>query len=72
MKVDFCLSEFSATKIVSWNFHYDNKTNIRYDMILGIDLHTALGLDLQFSENIIIGGRGPYEGCLAPIVDLSN
>ena len=52
--------------------HVDNKTNSRYDMILGTDLLTSLGMDRKFSENIIIGGEGPYEGCLAPTIDLSN
>ena len=41
-------------------------------MILGRDLLTALGLDLIFSEKIIIGGESPYEGCLTPMVELSN
>ena len=50
----------------------ENKTNIRYDMILGRDLLTTMGLDLKFSGNIIIGGEGPYEGCSAHMVDLSN
>ena len=50
----------------------DNKTNSRYDMILCRDLLTVLGLALIFSENIIIGGDRPYEGCSAPMVDLSN
>ena len=38
-------------------------------MILGRDLLTALVLYF-FSGNIIIGGEGPDEGCLAPMVDL--
>ena len=41
-------------------------------MILGRDLITALGLDLKYSENLIIGGAGPYELCLVPMADLSN
>ena len=41
-------------------------------MILGRDILTALGLDLKFSENIIIGCGGPHEGCSAPMIDLSN
>ena len=65
-----CLLEFIATKIVPWKFHVANKTNIRYDMILSRDLLIALGLDLKFSEKLIIGGEGPYEGCLAPMTDL--
>ena len=50
----------------------DNQTNSRYDIILGRDLLNALGLDLNFSSNIIIGGDGPYEGCSASMDDLIN
>ena len=32
-------------------------------MLLGRDLLTALGMDLNFSENLKIGGEGPFEGC---------
>ena len=41
-------------------------------MILGINLLISLGMDLQFSENLIIGGERPYEGFSAPMVDVSN
>ena len=41
-------------------------------MILGRDLLTALGMDPEFSEKIIVGSEGPYEGYLAPKADLSN
>ena len=73
-KVDvyFCLPEFSATKIVSLKFQVDNQTNSRYYMIIVRYLINSLGLDFKFSENIIIGGDGPYQGCSAPMVDLSN
>ena len=71
VNVDFCLTELSATNIATWKCHVDESTNGRYDMILGRDLLTTLGLDLKFSENIMIGGKGPYEGCSAPIVDLN-
>ena len=60
MNIDFCLPEFSVTKIVMWKFHVNESTNSRYDMSLGRDLLTALGLDLKFSENIIIIEEGPY------------
>ena len=72
VNVDFCLPEFSATKIVPWKFHVDNKTNSRYDMILVRDLIATLGLDIKFSEKLVIGGEGPYEGCLAPMDDFIN
>ena len=41
-------------------------------MILGIDLLTTLGLDLNIYGNIIIGGVGPHEGCSSPMVELIN
>ena len=50
----------------------DEFTNGRYYMILGRYLLTALVLDLKFSDNVIIGGKGPYEGCSALMVDLIN
>ena len=50
----------------------DNKNDIRYDMIIFIEPLTSLGLNLKFPEDIIIGGDGPYEGCSAPMFDLSN
>ena len=41
-------------------------------MILGRGLLTALGLDLKFSENIILGGDGPFKSCSAPMVYVST
>ena len=35
VKTDFTLPEFSATKIVTWNFHVDDSAKNRYNMILG-------------------------------------
>ena len=48
VNVDFCLPEFSATKIVTCKCHVDDSTTGIYDMILGRDLLTALVLDLFF------------------------
>ena len=52
--------------------HVDESNNGKSDIILGRDLLTALGLDLKFSENVIIGGKGTCEGCSVPMVDVSN
>ena len=70
--VDFCLSELNATKIVTRKFHVKDSTEIRYNIFLGIDLITALVLDLKFSGNILVGGDGPHEGCLAPMADVTG
>ena len=55
-----------------WKFHIDKSTTGRYDMILGRYLLTELGLDLEFSENVIHGREGPYKLCSAPMVDVNN
>ena len=60
VNIDFCLPEFSATKIVPWKWHVDNKTNSRHDIILGGDVLTALVLDIKFSDNLIICGEWLY------------
>ena len=62
VNVDFYLSEFGATKIVTWRCHIARSANSRYDMILGRYLLTTLGLDIEFSENIFLGGDGPFKG----------
>ena len=72
VSVDFCLTESSATKIVSWKCHVDNSTYSRYGMILGRDLLTALVLGLKLSKNIVVVREGTYEGFLAPLFDVSN
>ena len=72
VNVDFCLTEFSGTKNISWNCHVDNSTYSRYNKILGRDVLNALVPNLNFSKNNTIGGEGPYYGCLSPMVGGSN
>ena len=43
-----------------------------YNIILGRNLLTTLGLDLKSFDSGIVGGDGPHEGCLAPMFDISN
>ena len=35
VKIDFTLPEIIRTEIVTWNFHVDDSTRARYDIILG-------------------------------------
>ena len=39
---------------------------------LTVYMLTALGLDLNFSENFIVGREVLYKGCSEPMVDVSN
>ena len=51
------------------NFHADDSAKGRYDMILGRDLLTELGLNLKFSEHVIEADDGPFKGSKTIIVD---
>ena len=53
VNVDLWIPEFSATKIVTWKCHVDESTNSRYDMNLGRDLLTSMGLHIKFFYNVI-------------------
>ena len=72
VNIEFFLTEFSATKIVTWKCHVDEYTNVRYDMILGRYILTALEMYLKLSNNVKNFGEGPYKGCLSPMVDERN
>ena len=70
VKIEFTSSELSAKKIVTWNFHVDDSSKGRYNIILGRDLLTLLGLNLKFSEHAIEADYGPLKGSSSPMVDL--
>ena len=55
VNVDFYQQDFIAKNTVTWKCHVDDSTNGRYDMILGRYLHTTLGLNLKFYENVMLG-----------------
>jgi transposase InsO family protein len=53
-QIQFRLTEFNTSKIVTWPCHIDETTprkNAQYDMIIGTDLMTELGIDINFSTN---------------------
>ena len=72
VNVEFCSPEFSATKIVMRTCHVDDSAKGRYNMILGRNLLTTLGLDIKFSDRVIVGVERLYEGCSVSMVDVSN
>ena len=54
--LEFTLPEFSTNKRITWMCHVDDTTNdttAQYDMIIGIDLMTSIGLDICFSAKKI-------------------
>ena len=72
VKVDFTLTALSAKNVVTWECYVDDSTKGRYDMILGLDLLTQLGLNLRFSEHVIESDDGPFKGSTTPMVNLGT
>ena len=72
VNIELCLPEFSATKIVTCKCHLHESNNGSYKLIIARNLLTYLGLDHKFYGCVIVGGKGPYEGCLDPMFDVIN
>ena len=72
VKVDFTLLVLIATIVVTWKCHVDESAKGRYDMILGWDLLTELGLNLKLPEHIIEAGGVPFKESTTPMVDLGT
>ena len=62
VNVDFCLLEFSTTKIVTWKCHVEKYATGRNDIILGRDLLTALVLDLNFLKTSYMAEKDHTKG----------
>jgi hypothetical protein len=57
--LDFKLPGISTSKVVTWQAHEDDKTSSReaaYDMIMGMDLITSIGIKVDFEQRCIIWG----------------
>jgi hypothetical protein len=66
-EVIFMLPEFSMSKVIKWVCHVDSttlRTNAQYDMIIGADLLSELGIEINFSTQRII-----WEGIEIPMKD---
>ena len=50
----------------------DDSTGGWYDMILGRDILMDMGLYLKYSEQVIAGCYGSFEGCTDLMLDLST
>ena len=65
--ISFTLPEFSNSKDINWNFHLTNSEDLGYDMILGRDIMTKLGIDLSFDKSGIM-----WEGSTIPMRDFNK
>ena len=55
-KVEFSLPEFHEDKLLEWNVHLTPKLG-NYDMIVGRDLLTEIGIDIHFSTHTCTWGN---------------
>ena len=60
----------SATNVMTWDCHVDESTKGGYNMILGRDILTELGLNLKFSEHVIEADYGNFNRSKTSMVDL--
>ena len=70
VKVDFTLTALSAMNVVTWKCHVNDSAKGRYNMILGRDILTELGLNLKLSEHAIKADDGTFKGYTTPMIDL--
>ena len=70
VKIYFTLPELSTKEIMTWKFHMDVSAKVRYDIILGRDLLTYIGLNPEFSEHVIKTDDEPLKVLTTPIFDL--
>ena len=52
-KIHFTLPKFFESKIIEWQAHLFPKGNNNYEMIIGRDLLTTLGIDISFSQQVM-------------------
>ena len=57
---------------MTWNYCVDDSTKVRYYMVLGRDILTALLLHPKFSYQVMEADGGPLKGYTAPMVNLGT
>jgi hypothetical protein len=56
---DFKFTEISTSKVVTWQAHVDDNTSskgVAYDMIMGMDLMTSIGITVDCEQKCIRWG----------------
>ena len=61
VKIVFTLPKLSATKIMMWNCHVYDSSKGKYDVFLGRDLLTSLGLNIKLSDHVIEADDKPFK-----------
>ena len=66
--MDFTLPKISAANVVMWKCHVYDSNKGKYEMILGIDIWTELGLTLKLSDHVIDADDGNFRVSISPMV----
>ena len=72
VKIYFTLPEFSATEIVAWEYHVDDPTKGRCNIMPVRYLLVPLGLNVKFFELLIETGDVPLNVFIEPMIDLGT
>jgi hypothetical protein len=59
MNIIIKFPEISTSKVVTWQAHVDDKASSKeaaYDMIIGVDLMTSIGITVDCEQRCIIWG----------------
>ena len=62
VKVQFTLPELQENKLIEWNVHVVDNMGA-YDMIIGRDIMSFLGIDIRFSDQVVTweGAEMPFK-----------
>ena len=52
-QLQFCLPELHDSRIIKWKVHVHKGQGLRYDMIIGRDLMTKLGMIIDFNDQTL-------------------
>ena len=64
-EIHFTLPEFSDKKIIKWKFNVTDSEELGYDMIIGRDILTELGINFSFDTKTV-----EWEGISIPMSEL--
>ena len=72
VKIYFTLPALNAKNVVMWKDQVNDSAKGGYNMILGRDLLTKLGLNLKLSEHVIEAYDGHFKESTTPMVYLGT
>ena len=72
VNIDLKITALRATNVVTGKCHVYDSAKGRYYMILGRDILTALGLNLELSDHVYEADDGPFKVSTTHMIDLGT